>query len=256
MKKSFICTIAALLLFLTAAPSTTLSESLSWGFKRGQNGEQAEAGIQYDTLLKKYDSVYKGSSKEKVIYFTFDNGFENGYTDKILDILKEEKVPATFFLTGHYLTSAEPLVKRMVKDGHKIGNHSWGHPNFSRLTQDQMKEEWRKLKDKTEEITGQKEMPYLRPPEGVFNEESLRVAKGEGYSHVFWSVAWVDWYADKPKGGDYAYSEIMKQVHPGAVVLLHTVSPDNAEALQRVIQDLKKQGYKFKDLDHLMKNQS
>lgn len=228
---------------------------MSWGFKRAQNGEQAQAGPQYDALLKKYDSVYKGSSKEKVVYFTFDNGYENGYTEKILDVLKEEKVPATFFLTGHYLESASPLVKRMVKDGHKIGNHSWGHPNFSRLTPDQMKEEWSKLKDRTEELTGQKEMLYTRPPEGVFTEESLKVAKEEGYAHVFWSVAFVDWYADKPRGADYAYNEIMKQIHPGAVILQHTVSPDNAGALQRVIQDLRKQGYAFEDLDHLMKNQ-
>ncbi|MGD7046090.1 delta-lactam-biosynthetic de-N-acetylase [Jeotgalibacillus proteolyticus] len=242
-------------LLCIAAPLSASAESLNWGFKRGQNGEQAEAGAQYNELLKKYDSVYRGTTKEKVLYFTFDNGFENGYTEKILDVLKEEKVPATFFLTGHYLTSAEPLVKRMVKDGHKIGNHSWGHPNFSTLTEDQMKEEWRKVKEKTTELTGQKEMPYLRPPEGVFNEETLKVAKEEGYTHVFWSVAFVDWYADKPRGADYAYSEIMKQIHPGAVILLHTVSPDNAGALQRVIQDLKKQGYSFEDLDHLMKNQ-
>jgi len=119
-----------------------------------------------------------------------------------------------------------------------------------------MKEEWKKLKDKTEELTGQKEMLYTRPPEGVFTEESLQVAKDEGYTHVFWSVAFVDWYADKPKGADYAYNEIMKQVHPGAVILQHTVSPDNAGALKRVIQDLRKQGYTFEDLDHLMKNQN
>ncbi|PPA68847.1 delta-lactam-biosynthetic de-N-acetylase [Jeotgalibacillus proteolyticus] len=244
----------ACLLFL-AVPLSAHAQSYGWGFKRSTNGEQPEAGAELDNLLKKYDSVYKGSPKEKVAYFTFDNGFENGYTAKILDVLKEEKVPATFFLTGHYLESAAPLVKRMAAEGHQIGNHSWGHPNFSRLTPDQMKEEWSKLKSKTEELTGQKEMPYTRPPEGVFTEESLRVAKEEGYTHVFWSIAFVDWHADKPKGADYAYNEIMKQVHPGAVILLHTVSPDNAGALQRVIQDMKKQGYKFEDLDHLMKNQ-
>lgn len=255
MRRKIVSVLMVCLLFLVA-PLSAFGESQSWGFKRSVNGEQPNAGPELDALLKKYDSAYKGKSDKKVIYMTFDNGYENGYTEKILDVLKEEKVPATFFLTGHYLTSAGPLVERMVKDGHKIGNHSWGHPNFSTLTKDQMLEEWSKVKDKTEELTGQKEMLYTRPPEGVFNEETLKVAKEAGYKHVFWSVAFVDWHADKPKGADYAYDQIMKQIHPGAVVLLHTVSPDNADALQRVIQDLKKEGYEFKDLDHLFKNQA
>ncbi|MDZ5713384.1 delta-lactam-biosynthetic de-N-acetylase [Jeotgalibacillus haloalkalitolerans] len=253
--KTFFSIAASLLLFLGFTLSAH-AETHHWGFKRSVNGEQPDAGATYNELLEKHGAYYKGSPEEKIVYFTFDNGFENGYTEKILDVLKEEKVPATFFLTGHYLESAAPLVKRMVKDGHIIGNHSWGHPDFSTLSEAQMKEEWAKVKKKTEELTGQKEMKYVRPPEGVFNELSLKVANDEGYTHVFWSLAFVDWYHEKPQGADYAYNEIMKQLHPGAVILLHTVSSDNAGALQRVIQDMKKQGYKFETLDHLTQKQS
>ncbi|WP_406566418.1 delta-lactam-biosynthetic de-N-acetylase [Jeotgalibacillus aurantiacus] len=250
MKKSIlgiVCVMLCLSIPLTAAAQ----QVYSWGFKRSVNGEQPDAGAEYNEVLKKHDAFYKGSPDEKVVYFTFDNGFENGHTEKILDVLKKEKVPATFFLTGHYLESAEPLVKRMVKEGHIIGNHSWGHPNFSTISEGAMKEEWAKVKKKTEELTGQKEMHYVRPPEGVFNERSLEVANAEGYTHVFWSLAWVDWYHEKPRGGDVAYNEIMKQLHPGAVILLHTVSKDNADAIERVIKDMKKQGYTFESLDHL-----
>nr|WP_106388549.1 delta-lactam-biosynthetic de-N-acetylase [Jeotgalibacillus soli] len=236
-------------------PISAQAETMHWGFQRGKNGEQANAGPKYEAILKENDAVYKGSPDEKVLYLTFDNGFENGYTEKILNVLKEEKVPATFFLTGHYLQSASPLVKRMVKDGHIIGNHSWGHPDLTTISKEQMLEEFAKVKKKTEELTGQKEMMFIRPPEGVFNDFVLKTAKEAGYTHIFWSVAFVDWHADRPKGADYAYNEIMKQIHPGAVILLHTVSPDNAGALQKVIQDLKKQGYEFKDLNHLLKNQ-
>jgi peptidoglycan-N-acetylmuramic acid deacetylase len=242
--------IASLFVLLLPAQAKAVSNNpIGWGFQKSRNEVPAEAGTAYDELLKKYGAFYKGSPEKKNIYLTFDNGYENGFTEKVLDVLKKEKVPATFFVTGHYLLSAEDLVKRMVKEGHIIGNHSWHHPDFTTTTDQRIKEELEKVKVKTTELTGQKKMKYLRPPRGVFSERTLEVARQEGYRHVFWSLAFVDWKTNEQRGWQYSYDNIMAQIHPGAIILLHTVSKDNAEALEKVIQDLKKRGYTFKSLD-------
>jgi peptidoglycan-N-acetylmuramic acid deacetylase len=250
--KYFVAAIVLLFSFTVEANAVSNSK-IGWGFKKAENGEPAQAGKAYDELLQKYGAFYKADPNKKEIYLTFDNGYENGYTEKILDVLKKEKVPATFFVTGHYLNSASELVKRMVKEGHIVGNHSWHHPDFTQVSDQRVKEELQKVKDKTAELTGQEKMEYLRPPRGVFSERTLKLAKEEGYTHVFWSVAFVDWKTDQQKGWKYSYDNIMKQIHPGAVILLHTVSKDNADALEKAIQDLKKQGYTFKSLDNLKK---
>nr|WP_238985102.1 delta-lactam-biosynthetic de-N-acetylase [Bacillus kwashiorkori] len=243
--------------FLLSPHTYAVSNSqIHWGFKKARNEVPPEAGANYDALLKKYGAFYKANQTDKVVYLTFDNGYENGYTGKILDVLKKEKVPATFFVTGHYLESATDLVKRMVNEGHIVGNHSWSHPDFTQVSDDKLKEELNRVKRKTAEITGQKEMIFLRPPRGIFSERTLKVAKDAGYIHVFWSLAFVDWNVNQQKGWQYAYNEIMKQIHPGAVILLHTVSKDNADALEKAIQDLKKRGYRFASLnDYLLEQQ-
>ncbi|MGE8004728.1 polysaccharide deacetylase family protein [Lysinibacillus sp. NPDC093216] len=232
--------------------SAASSDEYHWGLKRAKNGEPAEAGAQLDQLLEKYGAIYKGKPDKKVAYLTFDNGYENGFTESILDTLKKENAPATFFLTGHYLESAPDLVKRMVKDGHTIGNHSWGHPNMARLTPDGMRSEWKKLDDKLRELTSIERTTYARPPEGIFNAKLLEVGNAEGYRHIFWSVAFKDWERDVRRGADYAYNALMEQLHPGAVILMHTVAQDNAEALPRFIAEAKKQGYTFLSLDDLV----
>jgi peptidoglycan-N-acetylmuramic acid deacetylase len=141
----------------------------------------------------------------------------------------------------------------MVEEGHIIGNHSWHHPDMTTISDQRIREELQKVKDKTKELTGQKEMKYLRPPRGVFSERTMQIAKEEGYTHVFWSLAFVDWNVNAQRGWQYSYDNIMRQIHPGSVLLLHTVSKDNADALEKVIQDLKKRGYKFKSLDEFPK---
>lgn len=161
-------------------------------------------------------------------------------------------MPATFFLTGHYLESASDLVKRMVNDGHTIGNHSYGHPNMARLSPDGMRAEWRKFDGKLRELTGIDRTTYARPPEGIFNAKVLEVGNAEGYRHIFWSVAFKDWMKDERRGADYAYNALMEQLHPGAVILMHTVAQDNAEALPMFIAEAKKQGYTFLSLDDLV----
>ncbi len=140
----------------------------------------------------------------------------------------------------------------MVKEGHIVGNHSWSHPDLTRQSDEQIITELEQVKEKTAALTGQTEMQYLRPPRGILSERTMKVARDEGYIHVLWSLAFKDWETNQQKGWKYAYDQIMAQVHPGAVLLLHTVSKDNAEALERVIQDLKEQGYTFKSLDDYM----
>ena len=243
-----------MMLFPTIAFGQVSNTPIHWGFKKGANEQQADAGAAYDQLLAKYGAVYKGNATDKILYLTFDNGYENGYTEKVLNVLKKEKVPATFFVTGHYLQTAPDLVKRMAREGHIVGNHSWFHPDLTTENDAEIKEELEKVRAKTEEITGKKKMHYLRPPRGILSERTLKVSKDLGYTHVMWSLAFVDWNVNQQKGWQYSYDNIMKQVHPGAVILLHTVSKDNADALQKVIKDLKKQGYNFKSIDSLVKS--
>ncbi len=228
------------------------NEATHWGFKKSNNHVPASAGAKLDKIIAKYGAVYLGDTTKKDIYLTFDNGYENGYTAQILDILKSKKVPATFFVTGHYLESATDLVKRMTLEGHIIGNHSWHHPDLTQMSDEKIKQELESVREKTEQLTGQKKMQYLRPPRGVFSERTMEVAKSLGYYHIFWSVAFVDWHTNNQKGWEYSYNNVMKQIHPGAILLLHTVSKDNAEALAKIIDDLRKEGYTFKSLDDLM----
>ena len=248
--KKLICILSLLLLMV---PQVTYGNApnkpISWGFKKAVNEQQPDAGAEYDKILEKYGAFYKGDPNSKTLYLTFDNGYEAGYTGKVLDVLKKEKVPATFFVTGHYLGTQPELSKRMVDEGHIIGNHSWHHPNMTQISDERIREELQKVKDKTKELTGQKNMSYLRPPRGVFSEHTMQIAKEEGYTHVFWSLAFVDWNTNAQRGWQYSYDNIMRQIHPGSILLLHTVSKDNADALEKVIIDLKKKGYKFKSLD-------
>ncbi|HZG73116.1 MAG TPA: delta-lactam-biosynthetic de-N-acetylase [Chondromyces sp.] len=255
MKKLLFIWTAIVVLSFTQTVFAVSNEQTHWGFKKGQDEKQGEAGPKLDAMIEPYGAFYKGSADKKIVYLTFDNGYENGYTAQILDVLKKEKVPATFFVTGHYLNSAPDLVKRMAKEGHIVGNHSWSHPDLTQVSDEKLKEELSRVKEGTAELTGQKEMKYLRPPRGIFSERTMKLAKEEGYTHVFWSLAFVDWYTDRQQGWEYSYNNIMKQIHPGAVILLHTVSKDNADALEKAIKDLKKRGYKFKSLDHYIKTQ-
>lgn len=233
-------------------PFRVHAEELHWGLKKATDGVPPDAGAELNALLEKHGAIYKGNPDEKIIYLTFDNGYEAGHTEPILDTLKKEKIPATFFLTGHYLTSATPLVKRMLEDGHMIGNHSYDHPNMANLSEAEIADEWQRFDDKLKELTGEERTIYARPPKGIFNEKLLEIGNKYGYRHMFWSVAFVDWHENQPKGKQYAYNELMNQLHPGAIILMHTVSSDNAEALPDFIRDARKQGYRFESLNHVV----
>lgn len=191
--------------------------------------------------------------EEKDIYLTFDNGYENGYTGKILDVLKEKKVPATFFVTGHYIKTQKDLLLRMKDEGHIIGNHSWSHPDFTAVNDEKLREELTSVTEEIKKVTGQKEVKYVRPPRGVFSERTLALTKEMGYYNVFWSLAFLDWKVDQQRGWQYAHNNVMTMIHPGSILLLHAISKDNAEALAKIIDDLREKGYHFKSLDDLVK---
>lgn len=228
--------------------------SYSFGFKKSQNGELPSIDQEgFKSVLEKHGAIFLGNPAVKELYLTFDNGYENGYTGQVLNVLKEKKVSAAFFVTGHYVKDQPELVKRMVEEGHIVGNHSWSHPDMSQLSPEQIKEELERVEESVVALTGQMGMQYLRTPRGIFNDQTLAVSKELGYTNVFWSVAWADWDRHQRKGADYAFKKVISQLHPGAVILLHTVSKDNADALAAIIDEAKRQGYTFKSLDELEK---
>ncbi|MFD2673384.1 delta-lactam-biosynthetic de-N-acetylase [Marinicrinis sediminis] len=227
-----------------------------FGFKKSRNGQLPSIEQEgFKPILEKHEAIFMGSSREKELYLTFDNGYENGFTTDVLDVLKEKNVPAAFFVTGHYIQDQPDLMKRMVQEGHLIGNHSWSHPDMTTISSERIREELEKVRVETAKLTGQLEMPYLRPPRGIFDERVLEISRSEGYTSVFWSVAYMDWDTKKQRGKQHAYDNVMAQLHPGAVILLHSVSSDNAAALGQMIEDARKQGYTFKRLDQLKTRQ-
>lgn len=221
-----------------------------FGFKKSVNGSLPSIDEEgFKPVITKNGALFLGDTNKKELFLTFDNGYENGYTARILDVLKEKNVPALFFVTGHYVKDQPELLKRMVDEGHLIGNHSWSHPDMTTLSESQIASELALVKDKVEQLTGQRGMDYLRPPRGIFNDNVLAVSKRNGYTSVFWSIAYKDWDVNAQRGGSYAFEQVTKQLHPGAILLLHSVSKDNAEALGSIIDEARRQGYVFKGLD-------
>jgi peptidoglycan-N-acetylmuramic acid deacetylase len=238
-------------LFLPAEALALSNERHEWYFEKRGDEQPPVTDKKFYSLLNKYGTVFIGDTSKKEIYLTFDNGYENGFTDNVLNVLKAKKVPAAFFVTGQFMKTHPELVKRMAEEGHIVGNHTYHHPEMTSVSDERIKTELQKVKSRYKEITGKSHMIYVRPPKGVFSERTISVAKDEGYTHVFWSLAFPDWDTNRQRGWQYSYNQIMKQIHPGSILLLHTVSKDNSDALGKVIDDLKKRGYVFKSLDDL-----
>lgn len=213
-----------------------------WSWRRNQVTNRTKK------LLSAYQAFYDVPSEEKTLYLTFDNGYENGLTERILDILKAHDVRSAFFITGAYLKNSRPIVQRMIEEGHVVGNHSMNHLSMPKLDYDQTKEEILQLERALYDSLEYK-MTYYRPPSGEYSERSLAVASWLGYRTVFWSFAYDDWDTQNQRGWQYAYKKIMSNVTPGTILLLHATSRDNAEALDRVLRDLKQEGYRFRSLD-------
>ena len=223
-----------------------------WGLKRNKTHAQPEVPSSITATLNKYDSYWVGKPDEKVVYLTFDEGYEKGFSGRILDILKANDVKAAFFVTGHYLKSQPDLIKRMSEEEHIVANHTNSHPSMPDISDEQIKKELQVVEKSYEEITGRKDMKYLRPPKGEYSERTLAVSKDLGYHNIFWSMALVDWIPMKG-GPQEAYQGVMDNLHNGALILLHAVSEDDTEALDRIVKDIKAQGYTFKTLDDLVK---
>lgn len=230
--------------------SDTENKGYGWGIKKVQNSEP-EVPDYIKKILADNGGVYMGSPDEKKLYLTFDEGYENGYTEEILKTLKEKEVPAAFFITGDYLNRSEELVKKMIDEGHIIGNHTKGHKNLHKLSSyEEIAKEISSLDDEFEAKFGFR-MKYMRPPEGEYSARVLAVAKDMGYKTVFWSFAYKDWIAESNKGADYALGQVMPYLHNGCIILLHAVSPDNAKALPEIIDRARGMGYEFCSLDEL-----
>lgn len=186
-------------------------------------------------------------SQSKVLYLTFDSGYENGCTAPILDTLKEKNVPAAFFCTLQQIKENPELIQRMIDEGHIVGNHSAKHPDFSKLTREQMANEIM-LCDNYLRKNHNYTSPFFRFPEGAYNECALELVGSIGFTSVFWSLAYEDWDTDSPKGADYAFEKVTSRLHPGAIILLHSVSTDNRDALGGIIDYARENGYEFKAL--------
>ena len=225
--------------------------SNDWGLNYIENGKTPQGNASRE-VLKEYNAYYAGEDTEKVIYLTFDAGYENGYTERILDALKKHNVKATFFLVGNYLETKPDIVKRMVEEGHIVGNHTYSHPDMSKIsTSEGFKDELVKMENKYKEITGKDMLKIYRPPQGKFSEENLSMAKAMGYKTVFWSLAYVDWLEDKQPTKDEAFSKLLTRIHSGAVVLLHNTSKTNCEILDELLTKWKDMGYTFRLVDQI-----
>ena len=237
--------VALALVLLIAVFGGAVIETGSWGLSFQTEGTPPAGPASADTL-KQFDAAYLGNTDEKVLYLTFDAGYENGYTAQILDILKKHEVPACFFLVGNYLEQNPDLVRRMVSEGHAVGNHTMHHPDMSKITDPAaFEKELSDLAALYTEITGQQMQKYYRPPQGIYSQDNLELAKRLGYKTVFWSLAYADWDNDNQPSHEMAMEKLTSRVHNGAVILLHSTSKTNAEILDQILTKWKEIGYTF-----------
>ena len=221
-----------------------------WWLKRNENHQTPEVSDHID--LSKYDAYYVNPKcKKKKIFLTFDCGYENGFTPKILDVLKKQKIVAAFFVTKPFIREGRELVRRMKKEGHIVGNHTVHHKSMPTLSDRDNKQEIIDCAEYCKEATGYEMDPFIRPPMGEYNEKTLKLTKSMGYKTIFWSMAYVDFDVNKQPGKQYVVEHFKKYTHNGAIPLMHNVSQSNAEALDEVITNLKKEGYQFESLKKL-----
>lgn len=232
--------------------AVTTSADGNWGLSFQEDGKPPVANATSD-YLKQFDAHYAEQTDEKVLYLTFDAGFENGNTPAILDALKKHNATATFFLVGNYIQTSPDLVKRMIAEGHTVGNHTFHHPDMSKIsTKESFAKELGDLETLFQETTGQPMTKFYRPPQGKYSESNLKMAKELGYHTFFWSLAYVDWYEDKQPTKEEAFKKLLGRIHPGAIVLLHSTSKTNGEILDELLTKWGEMGYQFKSLNDLI----
>ena len=223
-----------------------------WGLSFQSQGS-APVGNATSDALAEYDAYYVGNTNDSVIYLTFDAGYESGDTAAILDALKKHNAPACFFVVSNYIETAPELVKRMVDEGHIVGNHTSTHPDMSKISDKAaFEKELKGVEEQFKTLTGKDLPKFYRPPQGKFSEENLKQAKELGYKTIFWSLAYVDWYADNQPTHDEAFEKLIPRIHNGAIVLLHSTSSTNAEILDELLTKYEQMGYRFGSLDELV----
>lgn len=253
-KRDLLILLIAVVIAMAVSVSVFASSALStgsWGLSFRQEGAPPIGNAGKDQL-RQYQAAYIGNTNEKVLYLTFDAGYENGCTAKILDTLKEKQVPAAFFLVGNYIRQSPDLVRRMVAEGHTVGNHTMHHYDMSRLSDKAaFSKELTDLEALYKETVGQELPKFYRPPQGIYSEENLKMAQELGYKTLFWSLAYVDWNNDAQPTREAAFAKLLPRTHNGAVVLLHSTSKTNAEILGELIDKWKAMGYRFGTLEEL-----
>lgn len=228
----------------------------NWGLSFQEEGKPPVANATAEEL-RKYDAYYANDTDEKVLYLTFDAGFENGNTPAILDALKKHQVPATFFVVGTFIESNPELIQRMKDEGHTVGNHTYHHPDMSQIsTKETFAKELQDVEAAYKEVTGEEMTRFYRPPQGKYSESNLQLAQELGYKTFFWSLAYVDWYENDQPTKEEAFEKLLGRIHPGAIVLLHSTSSTNASILDELLTKWKDMGYTFGTLQQLAKSQN
>lgn len=232
--------------------NAVVSTTENWGLGFGESGTQP-TGNATPEELRKYNTYFIGNGDDKVIYLTFDCGYENGNTEKILEALKKHDVKATFFVVGHFLETSPDLARKMVEEGHTVGNHTYHHPDMSEIADvSSFQKEVEDVKLLYEEITDKEMVKFYRPPQGKYSESNLKMAKELGYYTFFWSLAYVDWDPDNQPTKEEAFEKLTGRIHPGAIVLLHNTSKTNGEILDELLTKWEEMGYHFGTLDELI----
>ena len=223
----------------------------NWGLSFQEEGQPPVANASAEEL-KKYNAYYADVTGEKVLYLTFDAGFENGNTPAILDALKKHSAPAAFFVVGTYVTSNQELIQRMLAEGHTVGNHTYHHPDMSQIaSKEAFQKELQDVEKVYKETTGQDMVKFYRPPQGKYSVSNLQMAKELGYQTFFWSLAYVDWYENDQPTKEEAFDKLLGRIHPGAIVLLHSTSKTNAGILDELLTKWEEMGYTFRSLDQI-----
>ena len=254
MTKRWLTALAAAVALLAAVLNLLPGQAIatgSWGLSFQKEGFAPKGPATADELAE-YHAAYLGDTTQKRIYLTFDSGYENGCTEKILDVLKAHHVPAAFFLVGNYVERNPELVKRMISEGHIVGNHTMHHYDMSQIKeQANFEKELTDLESLYKEVTGQEMKKYYRPPQGIYSRENLQQARDLGYKTVFWSLAYADWDNKAQPSREHAMSKLLPRIHNGAVVLLHSTSKTNGEILDEVLTQWEKMGYSFGDISEI-----
>lgn len=249
-------TLGSLLGILTGTLSPTKEtsasvQSASWGLSFQEEGKRPAGNATIDDL-KLYNAYYASDTDEKILYLTFDAGYENGNTPAILEALKKHQAPAVFFAVGNFIKDNPDLIKRMITEGHIVGNHTMTHPDMSQISSmESFQKELEGVEELYTSVTGEPMTKFYRPPRGVYSTENLSMAKELGYSTFFWSLAYVDWIQEQQPSKEEAFQKLIPRIHPGAIVLLHNTSSTNAAILDELLTKWEEMGYQFHSIKEL-----